>query len=136
MSGNITALIMLGKSGASNAEALVHNARRKAAIHTVQQLTQIDKIKNIIVAVPKQEKSIWEKDTCFKNSTEDVIWEIDPPDHSFHFGRRIGEIVRKHNLKHENKNINYSLNFYSIKWFSFCSKSKNDLFERDISCCS
>ncbi|SVB81982.1 uncharacterized protein METZ01_LOCUS234836, partial [marine metagenome] len=25
MSGNITALIMLGKSGASNAETLVHN---------------------------------------------------------------------------------------------------------------
>ena len=100
MSGNITALILLGKSGASNAEALVHNARRKAAIHTVQQLTQIDKIKNIIVAVPKQEKSIWEKDTCFKNSTEDVIWEIDPSDHPFHFGRRIGEIVQKNNLKH------------------------------------
>jgi hypothetical protein len=100
MSGNITALIMLGKSGASNAEALVHNARRKAAIHTVQQLTQIDNIKNIIVAVPKQEKSIWEKDTCFKNSTEDVIWEIDPSDHPFHFGRRIGEIVQKNNLKH------------------------------------
>mgnify|MGYP001160874256 FL=1 len=100
MPGNITALIMLGKSGASNAEALVHNARRIAAIHTVQHLNRIDKVKNIILAIPKQEQSIWQKDACFKNSTKNVIWEIDPPDHSFHFGRRIGEIVRKHNLKH------------------------------------
>ena len=59
MSKNITALIMLGKSGTSKSEVLVHNARRKSAIHTVQKLTRIDNVKNIIVAVPKQEKDIW-----------------------------------------------------------------------------
>ena len=100
MSKNITALIMLGKSGTSKSELLVHNARRKSAIHTVQKLTRIDNVKNIIVAVPKQEKAIWGEDAYFKKVSENVNWEIDPANRPFHFGNRISEIALKHNLKH------------------------------------
>ncbi len=99
MSRKITALIMLGKGGTSNCEALVHNARRKAAIYTVQKLSRIDKVENIIVAVPQQEKYVWEQDNYFNNSSENVIWDLDPSDHPFHFGRRVSEIVRKNNLE-------------------------------------
>jgi hypothetical protein len=98
MSRKITALIMLGKSGASNCEVLVHNARRKAAIHTVQNLSRIDKVENIIVAVPQQEKLIWEQDNHFNNTSENVIWDLDSLNHHFHFGRRVSEIVKKNNL--------------------------------------
>lgn len=100
MSRKITALIMLGKGGTSNCEALVHNARRKAAIYTVQKLSRIDKVENIIVAVPQQEKYVWEQDDKFKNSSENVIWDLDPLDHPFHFGRRVSGIVSKNNLEH------------------------------------
>ena len=100
MSRKITALIMLGKSGTSNCEALVHNARRKAAIYTVQNLSKIDKVENIIVAVPQQEKYVWEQDDYFKNSSENIIWDLDPLDHPFHFGHRVSGIVRKNNLEH------------------------------------
>ena len=95
----VTAVIMLGASGPSEQEALVHASRRRAAMATVQALATLNQIDRIIMATPKSERIFWDADRDFAAISGSLLWDVDPPEKPFHFGHRIGEMARRLQLR-------------------------------------
>ena len=95
----VTAVIMLGAGGPSEHEALVHASRRRAAIATVEALATLNQIDRIIVATPESERVRWEADRDFAALSGSLLWDVDPPEKPFHFGRRIGDMARRLRLQ-------------------------------------
>ena len=95
----VAAVIMLGDSGSTPVERLVHEARRTSAIATFQTLNKLDPITQIVVASPKRELANWQKTLDFRQTSTQIVLDADPTEHKFHFGKRLISIVQKYNLK-------------------------------------
>ena len=95
----VTAVIMLGDAGPTPVERLVHEARRKSAIATFQNLNTLDPITQIVVASPKRELAKWRSTLDFPQTSTRLVLDADHTDHDFHFGKRLISIVQKYNLE-------------------------------------
>ena len=99
MAQPVTAVVMLGTSGSTSAERLVHDARRTAAIVTIQMLASLDQITQIVVASPSPESSTWLASPDFVPPSTNLVWDIDRPGDDFHFGNRLIKIVKEYGLE-------------------------------------
>tara|TARA_B100000945_G_C20427032_1_gene621139 strand:- start:8959 stop:10122 length:1164 start_codon:yes stop_codon:yes gene_type:complete len=99
MKHKISALVMLGESGSSKPEQLVHQARRKSAIQTVVKLSKIKDIQDIIIAVPSAEKRNWFQEDEFHHISKSITWDVDSPNHRYNFGHRVSSIVQNYQIK-------------------------------------
>ena len=90
---------MLGTGGISEFEALVHSSRRRAAIATAQILATLHQIDKIILAAPESERAYWDAHSDFGLLSGRLQWDFDSPEVEFHFGKRIGELVRRLDLE-------------------------------------
>ncbi len=85
---SMSAVVMVGPGGASQPEQLVGRARRAAALDLIDLLRD-EGIGPIIVAAPGG---------SWPPARQGVIRDDDPSGETFHFGRRLADIVRRHRL--------------------------------------
>ncbi|HKZ69604.1 MAG TPA: hypothetical protein VJ020_05975 [Anaerolineales bacterium] len=90
---SVTAIILIGSSGPGDIERMVATARMAAVSDTLRSLRSIPNIDRIIVAAP-------ETDTVRLALAREagIVWDFDPADQPFHFGKRLAEIIQTRNL--------------------------------------
>jgi hypothetical protein len=89
MSRNVTAILMLGREGASEAERWVAGARAAAARDAVTLLSQAPAIDRIVLATSEAELP-----RAYPHLP--VTWDVDAPGAPFHFGTRLGELLERY----------------------------------------
>ena len=93
----VTPIIFVGDLGASPVERLVIGAQKAAALDTIERLATLDLFAPPIVATPSPDLA-----ECLASGPARVL--LDPPESehgsSFHFGRRLREIVEQFDVSH------------------------------------
>jgi hypothetical protein len=62
-------------------------------------LVRLKHVTQILVASTRSECAAWEAIQDAPISSTNLLWEPDPPDQEFHFGKRLSKIVQEHGLE-------------------------------------